>query len=288
MLRTERIVQEDGSVVTRFFYDSGAIGEAHVYKAEERGVSRHWHPNGVLASEKTIQGGIIEGVASYWNDRGELVDSFEIRNGSGVWRIWELDEQSRWYRYIECRTINNMKIGRQLVYSDHGTTAIEAYWINDKKISKKRYFKACDHDPNLPRYDWEPPVPPPPPKEPRPPAKVSDDLPLELLKGPAVREALAWLEESCEPSRSLGEGTTQASSLRLVKKLYSLGAVNVHAVEIDGEPQDDQNAGKLVVELPQEAASRKRLLQYSGRLARKLGFEPDHDTGQRYVFLMLD
>ncbi len=158
------------------FYDSGGIGEAHVYKAQERAVSRHWHPNGVLASEKTIQSGIIEGVASYWNDRGELVDSFEIRNGSGVWRIWELDARSRWYRNIECRTINNMKIGRQLEYSDHGTTAIETYWINDKKISKKRYFKACEHDPNLPRYDWEPPVPPPPPKEPRPPAKVSDDL----------------------------------------------------------------------------------------------------------------
>ena len=73
-----------------------------------------------------------------------------------------------------------------------------------------------------------------------------------------------------------------------MKKLYSFGAVNVHAVEIDGDSQDDQNTGQLVVELPAQAASRKRLLQFAGRLARKRGFEPYPDTGQRYVFLLLD
>ena len=101
-------------------------------------------------------------------------------------------------------------------------------------------------------------------------------------------EALAWLDESREPSRSLGEATSQGNSIKLVKKLYSLGAVSIHAVEIDGAPDTDQNSGKLVVELPPDADHRKKVLAYTNRRARRLGFDPDPDGGQRYVLLMLD
>jgi len=40
--------------------------------------------------------------------------------------------------------------------------------------------------------------------------------------------------------------------------------------------------------LPKDDETREKLLQFCGRLARKLGFDPDPDVGQRYILLMLD
>ena len=174
---------------------------------------------------------------------------------------------------------------------------LERYWINDKRVSKKRYFEAAAQDKALPQYPAEPAVRQarfPRVKRTRAPRKVSDDLSLKLLAGPNVREALAWLEETREPSRSLGAAdsvpvyASQPESLKFVKKLYRLGAVKVHAVEIDGAANEDQNTGELVVELPHEPEVRKKVLQVCNRCVRRHGFDPYPDTGQRYVFFKLD
>ncbi len=103
-----------------------------------------------------------------------------------------------------------------------------------------------------------------------------------------VDDRLESMQQTRQPSRSLGEATGQDESIRLVKELYALGAVTVHAVEIDGAPSEDQNTGRLVIELPQEQGMRDKLMKYCGESARELGFDPDPDVGQRYLFLMLD
>jgi antitoxin component YwqK of YwqJK toxin-antitoxin module len=288
--QTEKITRADGTILSRRYHANGSI-ESEAILTRDRGpihgFSRRWHPNGVLAQELSFDHGLWDGVQRVWNDKGELVDSFEMKKGTGVLHLWSLDTEF----HSEIAMVDGHQTGRQLIYCDGGKTAIETYSINDKKVSKKRYFEACQKDPKLPRYDWEPPVPRPKvfrAKRRKEPVKVSDDLPLSLLAGSDVREALTWLTEAREPSRSLGEGTTQGNSLKLVKKLYGLGAVSVNVVEIRGAPNEDQNSGKLVVELPEDAERRKKLLQFSNRRARKLGFDPDPDGGQRYIFMMLD
>jgi hypothetical protein len=290
----ENITRADGTILSRSYHANGSLESEATLSRDNgpiQGISRRWHPNGVLAEEFTIDQGLWDGLHRIWNDKGELLDSFEMKKGTGALHVWSWDRDSQWHLNGELTHVAGRLTGRQLTYCDGGTTAIEAYWLNDQKVSKRRYFDACNQDPRLPRYDWEPPLPRfklPRPRRPKRPIKVSDDLPRTLLAGTGVREALNWLLESREPSRSLGEATTQEDSLKLVKKLYSLGAVAVHAVEIDGLATGDQNSGKLVVELPDDPERRKKLFRFSNRNARKLGFDPDPDGGQRYLFMMLD
>lgn len=300
-LRWEQVNYNNGSTVARFYHENGSISlEQARVDNRPHGVTREWHPNRVLAHETPYDHGVIDGVEKYWNDQGELYDSFEIKKGTGVRRDWRPDSDNRWFLNSEITFVDGKMTGRHLAYWDGGRTAIESYSISDRDVSKKRYFEACETDPTLPRYDWRPPLPRAKiprlkrRRKPLEPPEVADALPLRLLEGPDVREALVWLEESREPSRSLGAANSvpvfasQDESLDFIKKLYSLGAVAVHAVEIDGGPDEDQNSGKLVVELPQDTQCRKKLLQFSNRLARGHGFEPDPDGGQRYIFMMLD
>ena len=277
--------------VRRAYYPDGSIrGEVTLVDGVPEGVSRDWHPNGILASELTLRHGIPEGVGKQWNEKGELLGTYEIKDGTGIQRIWypngPLMGEFPWLH----GTFN----GRSRAYYEDGELAKDTYWLDDQKVSKRRYMEACQHNPELPRYD-EPKRPARKPrrkkKTPDPragPTTPSDEFELQLLAGAAVREALVWLEETREPSRSLGEATGQDESIRFVKELYDLGAVTVHAVEIDGVPTEDQNTGKLVIELPQDQEKRDKLLDFCGELAEEQGFDPVPDVGQRYLFLMLD
>jgi antitoxin component YwqK of YwqJK toxin-antitoxin module len=295
-LEFERFAEPDGSNVQRRFYQTGVL-EAEDIAKDGNGQHRQWHPNGVLAHEFRSCRGRWDGPVRYWTADGELVDSFELKDGSGVLRTWQLDRAtSQWHLLSESNFVNGRRTGKQILHLGDGE-GLERYWIKDKRVSRKRYFEAAAQDESLPQYPPEPAVRRP--RFPRvkrqsPPRKVSDDLPLELLAGPHVREARAWLEETSEPSRSLGAAesvpvyASRPESLKFVKKLYRLGAVAVHAVEIDGAADEDQNSGKLVVQLPDDPEQRTKLLQVSNRMAKRLGFEPDPDTGQRYIFMMLD
>lgn len=279
------------NTVKRTYYPDGSIeSEVTLVDGLPEGVSRHWHPNGILAAELPVRRGIPEGVGKQWNEKGELLGTFEIKDGTGIQRHWNPDGTLR----AEMPWLHGKTTGRFRAYYEDGELAGDVYWLENEKVSKKRYMEACEHNPELPRYD-EPERPARKPrgkkKAPDPlagPTTPSDEFELQLLAGPAVREAMEWLEETREPSRSLGEATGQDESIRFVKELYALGAVTVHAVEIDGAPSEDQNTGKLVIELPQDQEKRDKLLDFCGELAIEQGFDPDPDIGQRYLFLMLD
>jgi hypothetical protein len=166
--------------------------------------------------------------------------------------------------------------------------------IDDRPVSREDYVLACESNPQLPRYEED--------EFDRrfkslvhgkrsvkvPTAKQEDEFPMKLLRGPKVREALGWLQECSSPLRTLGESTSQGDSIALVQRFYSLGAVSVHAVEIHGDRGEFQNSGRLIIELPQEAARRKQLFQACGEIAEDMGFDPDSDIGQKYIFVMLD
>lgn len=281
--------------LNRSYYDDGALR----YEGElldgvlPHGVHREWHPNGTLAKETPYNMGIIDGVVKQWDENGELLLQSDIPQGTGVLRTWHADQGF----FGEISFVDGKMTGRQHCYFQLGESGAQQYWLENKRVSRKRYLKACEKNSKLPRYDDELP------KEKKhltkrrqsEPSNSSirssqdlDELPLGLLQGKDVKEALSWLADTRELSRSLGEATDQAESIRLVKKLYRLGAVSVHAVEIDGGPDEDQNSGKVVIELPDVQEQRAKLLKLCGKLARDLGFEADSDVGQKYLLLMLD
>jgi hypothetical protein len=101
-------------------------------------------------------------------------------------------------------------------------------------------------------------------------------------------EALQWLRESSETSfRNLGEMETTEESIEYVQHLYDLGAVTVIACKI-AEYEEGQNSGHLLVQLPPDEAKRAKLFAAEHEQAEAMGFGGVEDTGQEYLFLMLD
>lgn len=112
-----------------------------------------------------------------------------------------------------------------------------------------------------------------------------DDFIDVMLK--TAQEALSWLQgstDSCE--RALGE-MTYDEAVAEIQKLYALGATKVWVVEIE-EDEDLEESGKLVVELPKNKESRADVFEWSAYWATTQGFDPETDTGQAHVFVMLD
>jgi len=278
--------------IRRSYHENGQLsGEHPLVDGVPHGIHREWYSNGVLKSETPCNNGIIDGVVNYWNDKGELLGTSDLRGGTGILRYWIPEqEMSGESSYVEGK-----RTGRQIGYIS-GQLLNVSYWLENKRVSRKRYDDACKKNPKLPRFRDDRELGPTWLQEAKKsarikaekPPRVTDDLPRSLLKGEGVREALSWLQESRKPERWLGEATNQEDSIDFVKMLYRLGAVRVNAVEIQGDSDGEQNTGRLVIELPRDKKSRTKILKLCGKLAQEQGFDPTPDARQQYLFLMLD
>lgn len=277
--------------IKKSFHPNGQIaGEVTLVNGLPNGVTRRWHPNGVLASELPVKDGIVEGVARQWNENGKLLGSYEIKNGTGTIKIWHPNGQL----LGETPMVNGKWTGRQRAWFEDGTLAGNVYWIENQRVSKKKYDLACKANPNLPRYEGAVGAET---KETRlltsaattPTEVLKTAVKIEDLIDPSrSKEALAWLLGGKPDSRSLGELPTTDASIHMVKELYSIGATTVTAVNIDNYDSGEENTGKLLVSLPEDSAARAKVLDWCAEWAEQLGFEPECDVGQERVFVMLD
>jgi len=105
----------------------------------------------------------------------------------------------------------------------------------------------------------------------------------ELLETGGPQEVSKWIHEGKNTLGELGRD----ESISLADGIYKAGAPHVYAVEID-EYDQGENTGKLIIELSDDAAARKRAFAWAGKIAREQGFDPECDVGQRYIFSMLD
>ena len=110
------------------------------------------------------------------------------------------------------------------------------------------------------------------------------------LANPNKAEARSWLEDihSDEYFVNLGELESSEKSLDLVNSFYDAGAVEVIAVEIDKYEDEGENAGKLVIVLPEDKEQRAKVLDLCSNIVEEQGFDRLEDFGQKRVFLMLD
>src|SRR3984957_14603168 len=109
-----------------------------------------------------------------------------------------------------------------------------------------------------------------------------------LLRSRHKAEALRWLLAS-QPShrRSLGGFRGAKPSVNLVRGLYTTGAVKVFAVEIKSEPSGSQRTEKLVMELPSDPKLRASIFRWCRRQGSKVGYSPEIDGGEKYLYLLL-
>jgi hypothetical protein len=72
-----------------------------------------------------------------------------------------------------------------------------------------------------------------------------------------------------------------------VKELYAAGAVKVMAVDIKTTPTGSQRTEKLVIELPSDAKLRVAIFRWCKRQGAKAGYSPEHDAGEKHLYLVL-
>lgn len=277
------------SEVERSYFEDGSL-HSEIPKANgvPHGIVQHWHSNGQIAFRIPMEDGLVNGIAKQWDEEGNLLGTYEMQKGTGVEILWARVGQIR----ATCSYINGKRSGPSRAYDDDGEAFAEGYWVDGEPVVWKNYVLACERNASLPNS---------PEDEPQLPAKIArlkelearigpagmaDLLPRRLLQGENSREALEWLKE--DRARSLGEGGRHRKSLNTVVKLYDLGAKCVHAVGVIRYEGGEENAGNLVVELPDDEAARSALLDYGGKIARSLGFTRDEDVGQKYMLLAFD
>jgi len=131
-------------------------------------------------------------------------------------------------------------------------------------------------------------IPPPTAEELARAASFVDTFARKFLDDTAnTREALEWLKAGGK-RHTLGELASTAVSVRLANGFYKAGALKVWAVEIMNYSNGQENSGKLVIELSRDAEGRKAVLRLASRKSEAMGFGEITDSGQRYIFLMLD
>ena len=116
----------------------------------------------------------------------------------------------------------------------------------------------------------------------------NDEMEKSIIASGNAREAMSWLTEVNVPERSLGECSSSETSVELIQELYNLGAIKVWVFDIDGGSTEEQNSGRLIVELPNEPQKRTLLLAKCAKIGSESGFDAEPDTGQQYTLLMLD
>ena len=281
----------DSDRIERDFYPDGKIENETTYLSSpgRRWVVRHWYPNGHLAWEIPVNDGVPDGTVTFWNDKGEIAGTYEMHDGTGVQKGWHSDGSL----LGEITWLNGTWTGRQRVYFQGGGFVGESYWIKGRQVSKRKYFEACKSDPALPRYDsgdiLKPALRRTRRKAVAHPIPAEEDPAVgEWLADPQTKEALQWLKEGPTLDRTLGELPTREASVKLVEKLYALGALKVWAVRIESSDPAEGNTGKLLIGLPMEKQSRQKLFRWAAKEARRHGFDPETDTGQQHLFVMLD
>jgi hypothetical protein len=239
----------------------------------------------VLASELCFKEGVPDGIGKQCDTKGNLLGTFEIKNGTGIEKKWYEDGTIE----NEISWVNGTTTGRWRMYEKDGTILGDIYWIKNRQVSKKRYLEACKTDPTLPRYE-ESDKAAPKIKQPVSISKSenSDELAKSILARKDVFEALKWLRDTSMPEHSLGEATTQNDSIELVESLYKAGAITVWVFDIDGGSDEEQNSGRLLIELPRNQSMRKKLFSKCAEITVEQGFDPEEDTGQKYILVMLD
>jgi hypothetical protein len=115
-------------------------------------------------------------------------------------------------------------------------------------------------------------------------AQKSDAFCTSMMERGKCNEVRKWIKTK---NHTLGE-QDWSGSRNLVRRLDSLGCLNIYACEIHADEDGRENTGHLVIELPKTQPERKKVLKKIDSLAREQGYEGPQDDGQRYAYVGLD
>jgi hypothetical protein len=179
---------------------------------------------------------------------------------------------------------------------------VQMFYFDDRQISKKRYDEKCRRDPSLPRFEDKKPTnnvgnfirhlrreQREQAKSGTTPEQVQyqkwfDEQRKADSKLKSSSEAIRWLKTHGE--KELGEMTKQ-EALRLVRKLYSNGAVKIWAIGIEHDSDGSEYSRELIVKLPKDAQKRGKIYNLCIDPARPADSGPAIFTGRDYMSVSL-
>ena len=100
-------------------------------------------------------------------------------------------------------------------------------------------------------------------------------------------EALAWLKGGTAQSKRYLAELTNHQSVRLIKRAYDAGVVEVWAVGF-ARNAPYESIYRLVITLPEDRVKRKATFKWANEQIERQGFEPESDYGQRHLYIWFD
>jgi MORN repeat protein len=287
--------------VHRTNYPSGQIkSEFTIKNGEMNGISRDWHENGRLAEEKPFRKGALHGVCRQWNNKGELLGTSRFKSGTGIDQKWHENGQIA----SEFSYVRGKPCGRLRLWDPDGMLVGQLFYFDWRPISRKQYLEKCKLDPSLPRFEDKKPTNNlgnylrRMRREKREQAKLGptpEDLQYQKWfdeqrkaesKMKSSSEATRWLQKKTQGEKELGE-MTRPEALRLVRKLYSCGAVKIWVTGIEHDGDGSEYSKNLTVKLPKDAQKRGKIYKLCIDPARPADTGPAIFTGQNYMSVSL-
>jgi antitoxin component YwqK of YwqJK toxin-antitoxin module len=175
----------DGQLVgSRFWDDDGYLSLERPCNKDglTHGVEYSWYFDGVLTSAAPWVNGKPHGVAKQWSQSGKLVGSYKMTHGTGIDLFWNAicgvdaagyylsevhymqdgqfhgytwrfndDRASVWW---EEHYVRGLRHGIERRWNEHGrlSRGFPRYFVDGKRVDKRKYLRAAAADPSLPRF----------------------------------------------------------------------------------------------------------------------------------------
>jgi antitoxin component YwqK of YwqJK toxin-antitoxin module len=143
---------EHQAEIQRTFHTNGKLFQEVPFVGDViTGTLCEYYENGVLAFETPMVNGIRHGTCKQWNDKGDLLGTFEINRGVGISRRWHSNGRLQFEGHVIREVLN----GRVRVWLETGELKQERFYVDNAIVSKKEYLKICVGIPTLPTYGVE-------------------------------------------------------------------------------------------------------------------------------------
>jgi hypothetical protein len=153
--------------------------EAGMRDGVRHGNEYRFYENGQLLEKETYRDGVRHGIGRQWSEDGHLLVTWKLVNGAGLdlwcctvtgtlaeehyWprkeelgytRQWNGDEKTVWQEYFSS-DLGYHGIWREWNEWGRLRRGFPRYYLNDQKVTKRQYLKACESDPTLPPHRAE-------------------------------------------------------------------------------------------------------------------------------------
>ena len=170
----------------RWFDDKGRleletpVRNGHIH-GTQYGLDYDHNPAGFIIFSEPYRNGLPHGVTRQWcPQNGRLIGKYTMRRGTGLdlWRAWDFERQTaflsevrhlkdghwhgfEWWFNPDQKTLmqeshfwQNQQHGIRIEWNLEGRLrrGYPQYWVNSRKVSKRKYLLAQRQDPTLPSY----------------------------------------------------------------------------------------------------------------------------------------